>query len=270
MATVRGNSARAIFRALACAALAPACEPNLVVGTWSCPVGPRVENDAGVLEPVTGPVASPWSTGFEQGLCDYYVAQGFCYGNPPASFEIVDSPVHAGAHAAAFTINTDMGDQVRCAREGTLPTDAYYGAWYYIPELHDGVDNWNLFHFTGGEPGVTVPGLWDVTLERLNPDDGKLHLFVRGPFGTGAQRPMDPVPIPIGSWFHIEFRLRRATDATGLVQLFQDDQLLVDLPGVQTENTSSFGQWYVGNLANALTPPDSTVYVDDVTIRPAP
>jgi hypothetical protein len=28
--------------------------------------------------------------------------------------------------------------------------------------------------------------------------------------------------------------------------------------------------WYVGNLASSLTPPDSTIYVDDVTVTAAP
>ena len=38
--------------------------------------------------------------------------------------------------------------------------------------------------------------------------------------------------------------------------------------GLVTDNTD-FGQWYVGNFADALTPPGSTLYVDDVTIRAA-
>ena len=29
---------------------------------------------------------------------------------------------------------------------------------------------------------------------------------------------------------------------------------------------SRWGQWFVGNYATALSPPSSTVYVDDVTI----
>ncbi len=42
-------------------------------------------------------------------------------------------------------------------------------------------------------------------------------------------------------------------------------QLLVEATGLQTDDTD-WGQWFVGNIANALTPPDSTVYVDDITI----
>jgi hypothetical protein len=41
---------------------------------------------------------------------------------------------------------------------------------------------------------------------------------------------------------------------------------LFDLTNILTDD-SSVGQWYVGNLATGLTPPASTLYVDDVTIR---
>jgi hypothetical protein len=33
---------------------------------------------------------------------------------------------------------------------------------------------------------------------------------------------------------------------------------------------TDWGQWYVGNWADSLVPPASTVYVDDVTIGLAP
>ena len=39
--------------------------------------------------------------------------------------------------------------------------------------------------------------------------------------------------------------------------------------GIVTD-TTDFGQWYVGNYVHQLTPPESTLYVDDVTILPAP
>ena len=41
--------------------------------------------------------------------------------------------------------------------------------------------------------------------------------------------------------------------------------MAVHLTGLVTDDTD-WGQWYVGNLADALVPPASTVYVDDVTI----
>jgi hypothetical protein len=62
--------------------------------------------------------------------------------------------------------------------------------------------------------------------------------------------------------------LKRAADATGEVALYQDGELLIQATDLITDD-SSWGQWYVGNLAQGLTPPDSTLYVDDVTLRAA-
>jgi hypothetical protein len=73
-------------------------------------------------------------------------------------------------------------------------------------------------------------------------------------------------PIPIATWFRIELYVRRAADDTGELALYQDEELVFRATDIVTD-TSTWGQWYVGNLANALMPAESTVYVDDVMIR---
>jgi hypothetical protein len=149
-------------------------------------------------------------------------------------------------------------------REGALPREARYGAWYFIPVLADNTGDWNLLHFRSD---ADPPGLWDVSMRSA--DDANLHLYIYDHLRQIVRMP-DPAPeVPIGSWFHIEFRLRRAKDTTGEVALYQDRALIYELSGIQTEN-SDFGQWYVGNYAFTLATPDSTLYVDDVTIRAAP
>jgi hypothetical protein len=75
--------------------------------------------------------------------------------------------------------------------------------------------------------------------------------------------------IPIGAWFHLEFQLRRAADASGEIALYQDGELLLALTALATDD-SEWGQWYVGSYANSLTPPEATVYVDDISIQAAP
>jgi hypothetical protein len=67
----------------------------------------------------------------------------------------------------------------------------------------------------------------------------------------------------------LEFRLRRASNATGAAALYQDGTLLLELADLTTDDTQ-YGQWYVGNYADALSPRDATIYVDDVTIRAVP
>lgn len=236
-----------------------ACEPKLVVGQWSC-----AQNDAGAAL-TTDPLASPWATSFENPFCDYAAPAGFCFSDSGASYRIVASPVHSGQFAAAFDVNSAQSSsyQARCVRQGGLPPAAYYGAWYYIPALVTNRAVWNLFHFQGGTP--PLHGLWDVSL--INDANGDLQTVVFDFLGGTKRGPVNPPPIPIGTWFHLQFYLKRAANATGEIALYQDGRMLTDVTNIVTDD-STFGQWYVGNYADGLEPADSTLYVDDVTIGP--
>lgn len=220
----------------------------------------------GVVEPerpVTAPLAIPWETSFEDDVCDYVRADGFCYVDGDASYEVVVSPTHSGDAAVALSVNSAEGSsQVRCVREGTLPPDAIYGAWFYVPALAEMTGLWNLFFFQGYN-GVDLEELWDVSIGTN--EAGTQGLFVFDHRAGQVTRPPDGRAIPVGAWFHVEFRMRRAGDASGLVQLYQDGELLLERAG-PTDDTS-WGQWYVGNLATERIPPDSTLYIDDVSIR---
>ncbi len=246
-----------------------ACKQPLVVGEYRCPASAP---EGGSPPSKNDPISIPWATGFEDQFCDYpdVTESGWCYDFPPSSYQIVASPVHSGQFAAAFTVLTGTdggsGPQARCARQGIFPAEAYYGAWYYIPQLATNKDNWNLFHFQGGSVGGSSQHfLWDVSL--VNAPTGELDLRVyddlQSKNGTSA------IPIPIGKWFHLVFYWKRAKDTTGEVALYQDGTQVVDFTNLITDDTD-WDQWYVGNLATALQPPQSTVYVDDVTIRATP
>lgn len=259
MRGVRVRARKPLLVGLALTALGglAACEPNLLVGTWAC-------TQDGSVSAATEPIASPWTTGFEAEFCDYVQLGGFCYAESNASYTTVTAPVHSGRSAAAFKVvaGDTNGHQTRCAREGVFPTAAYYGAWYFIPKTATNTGNWNLVHFQGGMP--VQHGLWDISL--VNGANGELEAVVFDFLNSTTRRATTRTPVPIGEWFHLELYLKRAADATGEVALYQDDQLLFEATNLITDDTES-GQWYVGNLATRLTPRDSTLYVDDVTIR---
>ena len=248
-------------------ALAPvfvlsACQPNLHIGRWTC-----AADGAANATDINSPVAIPWSTGFENGFCDYVEAAGFCYDPSPATYEVVTSPVHTGQYAAAFRVHSSSsGDQARCVRQGALPTTAYYGAWYYIPTAATNAGNWNLLHFTGG-PDLTdhntTLGWLDLSLVSAN---GGLRaaVFLGAAYTSLGEAGKFP-SIPIGSWFHLQLYIDREPNGAGEVRFYQDGQQVFDATNVTTD-VSPLGQWYVGNLADGLTPADSTLYVDDVTI----
>ena len=250
-----------------------ACKQPLLVGQYRCPGSGM---DGGSPPSRFDPISVPWSAGFENQFCDYPGSEepGWCYGFQPASFRVVSSPVHTGQFAAEFTVltGTDGGaqPQARCSRQGVFPAEAYYGAWYLVPEIRTlatDTDNWNLFHFQGGNSDATsIHYLWDVSL--VNGSTGDLNLrVVVGQDPT--KHPTSTKSVPIGKWFHIVFYWKRAKDTSGEVSLYQDGERVVDLTNLVTDD-SDWDQWYVGNLATALQPPQSTVYVDDITIRATP
>jgi hypothetical protein len=212
------------------------------------------------------PIVVPWSTGFENAPGDSWIpGDPSCYATAGAAFQIVTSPVHGGQHAAAFSVNSAIAppSQTRCMKQGVLPTAAYYGAWYYVPAPATNVGNWNLLHFQGGDlaNGASAHGLWDVSL--ANAADGTLETVV---YDFLRMRLLPTaVAFPTGTWVHLEVFLRRAADGTGEFTLRRDGQVALDLTGLATDD-SKWGQWFVGNYASALSPPSSTVYVDDVTI----
>jgi hypothetical protein len=236
-----------------------ACERQILVGAdradaAQCPA------DSG-SDAALPALVVPWSTGFENGLADWN-NQGLCYGIIYP--QIVTSPVHSGQHAAAFTVNSAVPGafQARCKKTGVLPESAYYGAWYWVPNFATNNDNWNLLHFQGSNVanGSCVLELWDVSLK--NDATGGLTTSV---YDFMRSRSLPGRSMPTAQWVHLEVYIKRAADNTGQFTFYQDGQAVVDLTGLSTDD-SAWGEWHVGNLATALSPPMSTVYVDDVTI----
>ena|SRR6478735_332992 len=258
--------------ALALAWLALACEPTVVIGSCSEASGMDAGQAGASAAVSAGMVATPWSTGFEDGLCGYHAVEGYCYARHEATLEIVRSPVRSGKFAAAFSVNGNATmaerSQTRCVRQGAFPKSAYYGAWYLVPAVQISDGNWNLFHFLGGVPDGETHALWDISL--ANNSDGALELAVFNFFDRRFYPATTGVPpIPIGSWFHIEIQLKRSAQANGEVIVYQDGVPALHLTNLITDDTE-WGQWYVGNYAKTLVPTLSTVYVDDVTIREEP
>lgn len=262
-----------LLATLGVAVAASGCEPELNVGAWPCTSssGPAGTMPDGSVGPTRDPIASPWKNGFEDGFCGYAHAKGFCYASAAAAYELVEAPVHSGLHAVRFTVLDQPkpdGTQARCVREGKLPVDAVYGAWFFLTATATVTANWNLMYLNSGtDEDRSLRGQWDVSLG--NADDGSLTLHVLNHL-TGL--PLDGErEVRLNTWFHVEFRWRRAEDMTGKVALYKDGELVVEAEDLQTERSgATWQQWYVGNLVEEVTPPDSTLYVDDVSIAPPP
>jgi hypothetical protein len=276
---------RALVGTLALFSFLVGCEPDLIVGKWSGEGGEGGEGGGGIggaggpascdaasgeaSVSMTAPVTMPWSTSFESEFCDYEAAGGYCYAAARAGYATVSSPTHSGNSAAAFSLVTDGGFdglQARCVRPGELPRAAYYSAYFFIPEAPTAANNWNLMHFRGGNGVQPADGTWDLSLARQA--DGSFQLFVYDHFRP-LVRPTTNLPsVPIGEWFQLTAYLNRSTDATGELAVYQDGELGLRLTDLVTDK-GAYGEWYVGNLAVSLTPENTVIYVDDVTIRDA-
>jgi hypothetical protein len=270
------HGARATAVGVALWMAASGCDPTVSIGVRVCPSSPDASDDLDAAVDASIPVQVPWRNGFEDGFCDYAMPAGFCLATGSNSYDLVTSPVHSGRFAAAFTANTntaDAGTQARCVRQGVFPTQAYYGAWYYIPPPDGGnwvnTGNWNLLDFRGGTPGPEggTLGFWDVSITSLT--DGGLNLYLFDFFTAAPVYAGTPLAVPIGRWFHVEVFFKRSSGNAGELAVWQDSTKLLDVQNIETDN-SDWGQWYVGNLASALQPPVSTVYVDDITIDSVP
>ncbi len=259
----------ALVGALCLSGLSIACDDNLVIGSWSCQdVFLSSGRTPAAVQRSSEPFTLPWSTGLEEGWCDYADVGGYCYAHGLATYTLVDSPVHSGRRAAAFSVIANgslVDDETRCVREGSLPKAAYYGAWYLIPSLSTSTANWNLFHFQGGHSANdAVHGLWDISL--YNRPGGGLGLSGFDFLGNQWSYTNNAPPLPVASWFHLEVYLDRAADDSGEVAVYQDGVEVLRLTGLVTDD-SQWSQWYLGNLAIQRDPVDSTLYVHDITIR---
>lgn len=250
------------------------CDGNLTVGSWKCTSAPLFEPPDGSTIPAGRDtrVETGWHSSFEDGFCGYSDARGFCYSDANAKLEIVTAPARTGRRAASFTVDTTSPDarQARCVREGRLPKDAIYGAWFFVPSGHESDGNWNLMHFQGESETNPLEGLLDLSLETT--DDGRLiptlPLYAGDP-ANNNQPPstLEEVSLPYDEWFSLDVRLLRDSEGAGIAAVYFNGKLAIERANVVTDRDSVWGQWYVGNLATELNPPQSTIYVDDVSVR---
>jgi hypothetical protein len=229
---------------------------------WQCAEAELGADDGGV-SPGDLSLRAGWHADFEDGFCGYQRAGGYCYAAEGAEYRLVKSPTRSGRFAAAFTLDTDTdAEQARCVRRGTFPDEAYYGAWFFIPAGTTSDALWNLMHLQGAKLGE-LSGLWDVSVS--TDEDGEMHPQI---FEAASDDWTDAAPevvLPADEWFHLQFYQRREPDAAGAVALFVNGAQVIAKEGIAPDG-AAWGQWYVGNLAYSLTPAQSTLFVDDVSI----
>ena len=141
--------------------------------------------------------------------------------------------------------------------------DVWFSAWYFIEKrgkyntLMDLESTWVRNH-----PGMRIvlhDGYLELQLAKWLP-----NISYRQP--RNSRKPM-----PEKQWVHIKVHLKLSDDPDGIIQLWQNDDLLIDTKG----KTLPFAKAMLDNLeigisAHALTKDEAIFYVDDVELSTQP
>ena len=214
-----------------------------------------------------------WSARFETGtFSEWLNAPGGSVSAPPAPpdvAEIATDRVHRGGFAARLTIDAAAGagqQSVGFVRKGSLPTEGYYSAWYYLPRTVTVNGYWVLFKIRKrdvADDPASEGELFDVDLVSMPTGEMGLQLYDHR---NQANAPLLANPVvPVGVWFQLEGFYRDAADDTGRFTLWFDGAQVADLSGSPTSQTA-WVDWSVDNLGEDLDPSTAVVYVDDCAV----
>lgn len=215
-----------------------------------------------------------WTARFEGGTLDEWTgAPGGAVSvssAPPGSAEVSRDHAHAGQFAAKLFIDAGSGggqQYASLARKGELPAAAYYSAWYYLPQTVDVGAFWVIFKIRRRaviDDPASEGELFDVDL--VNDANGEMTLQLYD-HRTDATVPLraDQLVVPVGVWFQIEAYYRNASDATGALTLWFNDQTVVDLEGIAT-SPAAWVEWDVVSVGENLTPSGASLFVDDCAV----
>ncbi len=179
---------------------------------------------------------------------------------------IVEDPVHGGRYAVKSSIAGSSNlTYARLYRQDDLPVEAYYSAWFYLPAQYAVGQFWSVFEFGGRwDPSNTntATAVWSLDLRQTSPT--QLMWYVWDGARGQELKPSQPVAAPIGRWIRVLAFVRQATDQTGRVAFWIDDQPFIDENNVSTVPTK-WMSWTVGSVAGRM-PENADLYIDDAAI----
>jgi hypothetical protein len=232
-----------------------------------------------------------WTARFEGNNFDEWKRAGGDRGDQalaPNTIEVSSDISHlpgsfAAKLTASGTANNTQGFGASLVRDGNQPTEAYYSAWYYLPQSISVGLYWVImkfrYHSVAGDP-TTGAELFDVNLSSQKSGEMSLRVYDHGAGSAGSAgsdggagsgghdlpllSTVKATPkISVGKeWFQIEVFYRNAAD--GRFTLWLDGQEIIDT----SESTGSDGwlAWDVVSVGYNLSPEPAVLYVDDCAI----
>ncbi|HEX3776419.1 MAG TPA: heparin lyase I family protein [Polyangiaceae bacterium] len=239
------TSPRAIVSLVACAACS-ACAP-LDLGSnllWS------TDHESGTL--------NDWSSAPGGGVFEDSV-------NSPV--QVVAGPAHSGRFSLELSdLGTSDTDGPGVHRDLETAPDAYYSAWFYLPQAYVTRSKWTIEQFLNQASTNPVVYGHDFELALRALPGGQLILFVFSHDPAYLQPPLSDPPalVPIGEWFQVEVFFRARSDESGELLVWLDDRLVYDIEDRRTLGPGDL-VWTLSSVAEDVTP-TPTLYVDDAAI----
>jgi len=228
--------------------------------------------------------------------CKYPGGGVFNTGEDAVTARATTSQAHSGRHAAEATITGAIraGGGNRAVRlmrwtdrpwdkgGGPFPAAAYYSTWMFLPETYnsnkyppwDPGDGgwWNVFQFKAEDQQGESQPMWALNIYH---DDATrtMRFGLYSPVNQpAAVDQADPVPLPVGRWFHVEAFYRVDAAHDGEIAVWQDGRRILRATGVRTAMTprNATAVWGLGNYTDHVVGPAgegrSTIYFDDCLV----
>jgi hypothetical protein len=211
-----------------------------------------------------------WEARHEAGDLSEWLADGqggSAADAPTATIATTTEVAHSGAHSLKLTnaAATDVAVS-RVWRESPYPPDAYYSAWYDIPEPYTLTAVWTIMQFKAPDANdpSTMRYVIDVDIRSL--PGGELILSVydhRAPY-LRSPTPPTAMVLPIGRWFQVEALFRNYSDDRGRLTIWLDGEVNYDI--ARPFGLHSTVYWSPCSSSYGFSPAESTIYVDDAAV----
>jgi len=152
-------------------------------------------------------------------------------------------------------------------RSVPVASEAYYSAWYFIPQSYVTRSYLTIMKFYSYEPDD--PRVYDhgIDIDLRDLRDGTFVLYPLHHDNAFLQPPIAlPTPVvPVARWFHVEAFFRAARDASGRVTIWLDGRKVYDLD-TRATLVRDAAYFSVCNLTREAEPDSVAIYVDDVAV----
>lgn len=177
--------------------------------------------------------------------------------------------VRDGKYAAKVTVSSRSdGSQAtaQLERNGNLPDQAFYSAWYYLPQGATVAGYWVLMKFRirmQVSDAQSDTELYDIDLRSLPSGEMVLAIYDHSQGGMLTLGPSEYV-VPTGAWFQIEAFYRNADDGSGHLTVWLDGREVANV--AKSTGPPGWVAWNVGSVVEQITPQTVIVYIDDCAI----